>query len=132
LPNHLREHILAAVDNRQGSRRRLAARLRVDVWTSTQLLQLRRPTGSLDPRSHGGGTEPTLDHEGLGRLRTLVEETPNATLEQLRQGQGVSGSIMIVWRSLKQIGITRKKKRLHATERDGPEVQQKRGSFQPI
>jgi transposase len=129
LSNDLRERILAAVDNREGSRCQIAARFCVDVSTITRLLQLRRQTGSFDPRPHCGGTEPTLDQEGLERLRTLVKETPDATLEQLRQGLDVSGSIMIVWRGLKRLGITRKKKTLHATERDRLEVQEERDWF---
>ena len=83
------------------------------------LLQLRRQTGSFDPRPHGGGTAPTLDQEALERLRKLVQETPDATLEQ-QASLGISGSIMIVWRGLQKLGITRKKKTLHATERDRP------------
>ncbi len=129
LSNDLRERILAAIDNRQGSRRQLAARFSVNVSTITRLLSLRRQTGSFDPRPHGGGTEPTLDQEGLERLRTLVEKTPDATLEQLRQGLGVSGSFMIVWRGLKKLDITRKKKTLHATERDSLEIQEERRLF---
>jgi transposase len=129
LSNDLRERILAAVDNREGSRRRLAVRFAVNVSTITRLLRLRRETGSFDPRPHGGGKEPTLDQEGLDRLRKLVHEAPDATLGQLRQGLGVSGSIMIVWRGLQKLDITRKKKTRRAAERDRPEVQKKRRSF---
>ena len=43
---------------------------------------------------------------------------------------------MIIWRGLRRLGITRKKKSLHATERDRPEVQKQRRRFrreiQPI
>ena len=124
-----RERILTAVDNHEGSRRELAVRFAVDVSTITRLLQLRRQTGSFDPRPHGGRKEPTLDRDGLDRLRRLVEESPGATLEQLRQGLGVAGSIMIVWRGLKKLDITRKEKTPHATERDRPDVRKKRRSF---
>jgi transposase len=129
LSNDLRQRILAAVDNREGSRRQLAARFSVNVSTVTRLLQLRRQTGSFDPRPHGGGTEPTLDQSRLQQLRTLVEKTPDATLEQLRRDLGVSGSLMIVWRGLKTLGITRKKKTLHATERDSLGIQEERRLF---
>ena len=88
LSNDLRERILAAVDNREGSRRQLAVRFVANVSTITRLLQLRRETGSFDPPPHGGGKEPTLDQEGLDRLRKLVHETPDATLEQLQQSIG--------------------------------------------
>jgi transposase len=129
LSNDLRQRILAAVDRREGSRRQLAVRFSVNVSTITRLLQLRRQTGAFDPRPHAGGAEPTLDQEGLERLRKLVEETPDATLEQHKQSLGISGSIMIVWRGLEKLGITRKKKALHATEQDRPEVQEERRSF---
>jgi transposase len=129
LSNDLRQRILDAVDRREGSRRQLAARFSVNLSTITRLLQLRRQTGSFEPRPHAGGAEPTLDREGLERLRKLVEETPDATLEQLKQGLGISGSIMIVWRGLEKLGITRKKKTLHATERDRLDVQEQRSSF---
>jgi transposase len=129
LSNDLRQRILDAVDRREGSRRQLASRFSVNLSTITRLLQLRRQTGSFDPRPHAGGAEPTLDQEGLERLRKLVEETPDATLEQLKQGLGISGSLMIVWRGLEKLGITRKKKTLHATERDRLDVQEQRSSF---
>jgi transposase len=80
LSNDLRERILNAVDNREGSRRKLAARFGVNVSTITRWLQLRSQTGSFEPRPHGGGTAPTLDQDGLDRLRKLVKENPDATL----------------------------------------------------
>jgi transposase len=129
LSNDLRQRILDAVDNREGSRRKLAARFSVNVSTLTRLLQLRRQTGSSEPRPHGGGVAPTLDQDALERLRGLVEETPDATLEALRQKLGVSGSVMIICRALQKFDLPLKKKSPHASERDTPEVQQKRRSF---
>src|SRR3954465_6073579 len=88
LSNDLRKRILDAVDNREGSRRKLAARFKVNTSTITKLLRLRRETGSYQPRPHGGGVAPTLDGDALERLRRLVEETPDATPEALRRGMG--------------------------------------------
>src|SRR4051812_10710747 len=129
LSNDLRQRILNAVDNREGSRRDLAARFSVNPSTITRLLQLRRQTGSFDPRPHAGGVTPTLDHDALERLRALVKETPDATLESLRQKMGVSGSVMIICRALQKLGLPLKKKSRHASERDTPEVRRKRRSF---
>src|SRR4051794_28169796 len=122
LSNDLRQRILDAVDNREGSRRKLAARFCVNVSTITRLLQLRRQTGSFEPRPHGGGVAPALDHDALERLRELVQETPDATLETLRQRLGVTGSIMIICRALPKLGLPLKKKSRHASERDTAEV----------
>jgi transposase len=129
LSDDLRQRILAAVDNHEGPRRGLAARFVVNVSTITRLLQLRRQTGSSQPRPHGGGVAPTLDQDALERLRGLVQQTPDATLEALKQELGVSGSRMIVCRALRKLGLPLKKKSKHAAERDTPEVQQKRRSF---
>jgi transposase len=129
LSNDLRSRILDAVDDREGSRRKLAVRFAVNTSTITKLLRLRRETGSLAPRPHGGGVEPTLDHDASERLRKLVEEAPDATLEALKQRMGVSGSRMIICRALKKLGLPRKKKSKHASERDTPEVQEERREF---
>jgi len=129
LSNDLRSRILDAVDNHEGSRRKLAARFKVNTSTITRLLQLRCQTGSSEPRPHGGGIAPTLDQAGLDRLRDLVKDDPDATLEMLKQRLGISGSLMIVWRGLQKLGLPLKKKSPHASERDTPEVQAKRRSF---
>jgi transposase len=129
LSNDLRERILEAIDNHEGSRRKLAARFCVNPSTITRLLQLRRQTGSFDPGPHAGGVTPALDQDALERLRTLVEQTPDATLEALKQKMGVTGSKMIICRALQKLGLPLKKKSPHAAERDSPEVQQKRRSF---
>jgi transposase len=129
LSNDLRKRILDAVDNQEGSRRKLAARFKVNTSTITKLLRLWRETGSFEPRPHGGGVEPTLDHAALQRLAKLVEKAPDATLETLRQEMGVTGSRMIICRALQKLGLPLKKKSLHASERDTPEVQEERREF---
>jgi transposase len=129
LSNDLRKRILDAVDNNEGSRRKLAARFKVNTATITKLLRLRRETGSYEPRPHAGGVAPALDGDALRRLRRLVEETPDATLEQLRREMGVSGSRMIICRALQKLGLPLKKKTPHAAERDTPEVQEGRREF---
>ena len=60
--------------------------LGVNVSTLTRWLQLRSQTGSFEPRPHGGGTAPTLDQDGLDRLRKLVKENPDDELS-LRQSE---------------------------------------------
>src|SRR3954451_25087761 len=129
LSNDLRQRILDAVDNNEGSRRKLAVRVKVNTSTITKLLRLRRQTGSQYPPPHAGGGAPTLDCDALERLRRLVEETPDATLEALRQKMGISGSRMIICRALRKLRLPRKKKPPHAAERDAPEVREERRAF---
>lgn len=129
LSNDLRERIIAAVDNHEGSRRQIAKRFSVDVSGITRLLQLRRQTGSIEPRPRVGGKAPALDQGALERLRGLIKDDPDATLRQLQDRLGVGGSLMIVFRGLKALGITRKKKTRHADERDRPDVKKARQAF---
>lgn len=129
LSNDLRERILNAIDNHEGTRTELAARFCVNPSTITRLLQLRHQTGSFDPRPHAGGVTPTLNPDALVRLRKLVEETPDATLATLKQKMGITGSIMIVCRALQKLGLPMKKKSRHASERDTGEVKRKRRKF---
>jgi transposase len=125
----LRERILATVELGDGSLRQITQRFLVSVSFVSRLLRHYRTTGSLDPKPHGGGRPPALGPAQLKRLRTLIKRKPDATLEELRQGLGVDCSTMAIVRALKRLKITRKKKVLHAQERDSPEGRQKRRDF---
>src|SRR3954447_12086790 len=123
----LRRRVAEAVDNQEGSLRQLARRFCVSVTFITRLLGRRRQTGSLAPRPHGGGHRPTLDEAGQQRLRQRLQEQPDATLEEL--AQRLDCGRMAVWRTLRKLKITRKKKVRRADERGRPDVQQKRQAF---
>jgi transposase len=125
----LRERVVAAVDHGEGSQREIARRFRVSLTFVFRLLRRRRDAGTLDPKPHGGCPPPTLGPEELRRLAELIREQPDATLEQLRQRGGFQCSLTTVWRALRRLGLTRKKKSLHADEQGRPEVQKKRRSF---
>ena len=125
----LRERVAAAVDHEEGSLRQIARTFRVSLSFIARLLRRRRRTGSLVPKPHGGGHPPALDREHLKRLRRLVRKRPDATLEELRQRLGVPCSRMAIWRALRGRKITRKKKVLHAQQRDAPAVRKKRKAF---
>ncbi|AMV40929.1 IS630 family transposase [Planctomyces sp. SH-PL62] len=54
---------------------------------------------------------------------------PDATLKQIKESGGFDCTITTIWRTLRRFGWTRKKKSLHATERDRPEVKEARRKF---
>jgi transposase len=125
----LRERVAAAVDHGEGSQREIARRFRVSLSFLARLLQRRREAGTLEPKPHGGCPPPSLGPDDQQRLDELAREKPDATLEQLRQRGGFHCSLTTVWRCLRRRGLTRKKKTIHASERDRPDVQKKRRSF---
>src|SRR4051794_19373830 len=125
----LRQQILETVERGEGSLRQIARRFLVSLSFVTRLLQLRRSTGSLQPRSHGGGNPAKLGPQDLERLRELVRQQPDATLEELRQKLGASCSTMTIARALRKLGLPRKKKIPRAADQDRPDVQEKRQGF---
>lgn len=125
----LRDRILKTVASGEGSLRQIAQRFFVNVSTIVRLLKQYRQTGSAEPRSHNGGRRPALGPDDLERLRKLIQEQPDATLEELRDRLGVSCSCMAISRALKKLRITWKQKVLHATQRDTPKGRRKRTAF---
>jgi transposase len=125
----LRERILAAVDHHDGSIRWIARIFRVSTSFIVRLLQRRRAANTLAPKPHRGGPAPALGPGDLERLARLVDEQPDATLEQLKQQGGFQCSLKTLWYAIDRLGLTVKKKSLHADQRDRPDVQTKRRQF---
>src|SRR5512143_2299450 len=125
----LRERVAAAVDHQEGSLREIARRFRVSLSFIVRLFQRRRDADTIAPKPHGGGPPPALGPDDQERLAELIREQPDATLEQLKQRGGFTCSRKTLWRALRQRGLTLKKKSLHASEQDRPDVQKKRRSF---
>jgi transposase len=125
----VRQRIMTAVEAGEHSLRALAELFSVHLSTIVRLLQRFRTTGSVQPKSHGGGPRPKLDAQASARLLELVRQQPDATLAELRDRLGVDCSIVTIFRTLKRNGITRKKKTRFAEERDSPQVQQQRCAF---
>lgn len=125
----LRQRIAAAVDHHEGSQRQIATRFRVSLSCITRLLRHRRATGALTSKPHGGGRRPALNRAAQNRLRQLLRSQADATLEELAARLGVGCSRMAIDRTLRKLKITRKKKALHAQQRETPRVRRKRRAF---
>src|SRR3954449_5807320 len=125
----LRQRIVDTVTRGDGTIRQVAERFLVSIAFVTRLLQLYRSTGSVEPRPHGGGNPAVLTPEDLQRLRELIAQQPDATLEECRTHLGVSCSTMTISRALRKLGLPRKKKVPRAAEQDRPEVQEQRREF---
>lgn len=107
----LRRRVVAAYDRAEGSQAELAKRFRMSERTIQRLLQRRRETGSVAPKPHGGGQIAKVRGVTEDRLMRAVAETPDASLDELRDRCRVNGSRMCIFRALKRLNITRKKSR---------------------
>ena len=106
----LRRRVLAAVDAGRGTQAEVARMFGVtDRWIR-QLLALRRETGSLEPSRARRGRRPLLAGRGEAKLARLVAEKPDRTLAQLRERLGADVALSTVWRALRRLGLTHKKK----------------------
>src|SRR3954453_7292640 len=125
----LRQRIVDTIQRRDGTIRQVADRFLVSFSFVTRLLQLYRSTGSVEPRPHGGGNPAVLTPEDLRRLRELIRQQPDATLEECRTHLGTSCSLMTLSRALSQLGLPRKKKVPPAADQDSPRVRERRREF---
>ena len=125
----LRERVAAAVDDGRWSRRQIARLFRVSVSFVTRLLKRRREMDTIAPEPHRGGPRRVLGPADRCRLWDLVEDHSDDTLDELRRRGGFTCSLTTIWRALRRHGLTRKKKSMHADERDRPDVKRKRRRF---
>ena len=92
-----------------------------------------RQTGSVAPAPHGGGPRRVLRRADERALRALVtahnDRTDAEYAARLAARTGRRVSPRTINRTWRRLGFTRKKKSLHATERDRPDVQRARRAF---
>jgi transposase len=74
-----------------------------------RLKQRRRETGEVAPRRAGSRREPKWQAHA-DRLQQLVAQRPDATLEELRDELDVTLSTTTLWRALRALQLTFKKK----------------------
>ena len=107
----LRMRVVAAYDRGEGSQSELAKRFRMSERTIQRLLRRRRQTGSVAPKPHGGGQKPKVRGAKEELLKRVVAQSPDASLDELRDRCRVNGSRMCIFRALQRLNITRKKSR---------------------
>ena len=113
----LREKVVEAYDREVGSQRQIAEIFGVSRSFVEKLLHRRRTTGDIAPLPHGGGGKSVLDGEALSLVRHLIEEEPDATLEELCEAvhreRGIRVSLSNMCTRLKPILLALQKR--HST-----------------
>ena len=108
-PMALRERVVAFVEEGH-SHRSAAARFRVSVKFVNDMVILKRETGGLEPRVQGNGG----GHGKLSRLRDWIaarmDAKPDLTLNDLADQHGIAIHRVPVWRFLRSLGLTHKKR----------------------
>jgi len=104
----LRERVIADCDEGLGTTA-VAKKYRVSESWVRNLKRRRRETGEIGPRTQRTSHATKLDDQ-LDRLRQLVEERPDSTLVELRDQLGVPVAPATIWRALRRLQLTFKKK----------------------
>ena len=74
-----------------------------------RLLQRRRESGEVAPRMGRPGPTPRLAAEA-DRLRQAVKDEPDLSAAEYRDRLGLACSVVTVWRALRRLGLTFKKR----------------------
>lgn len=106
----LRERILAAYDNKEGTRAEIAHRFRVSLGMVKKLLQQRRRTGDIAPRHRFAGRKPLIVPAHQRQMRALLAKKNDLTLKELRQATGLHCSLQAIHVVLGKMGMTYKKR----------------------
>ena len=113
----LRERIVRACDADEESREEIAERFGVSVSWIRRILQRRRETGCIAALPRGRGPQPIISGAREERLKQLLREYPDATLEELRRRLRLKCSISTMHEAVKRLGMTYKKNRFGQSNR---------------
>ena len=116
----LRERILACYDRGEATREAVARRFSVSLGMVKKLIQQRRHTGEVGARYHRCGRKPMIEGKHRQKLRELLEGKADMTLEQLRDGLGLSCTPQAIHYVLEKMGMTYKKRQCVPASRTGP------------
>src|SRR3954467_1190621 len=124
----LRDRVIEATGNGT-SARQAAVRFDVGVSTAIKWVERLRDSGERSARRQGRRPGSKLDaHRDF--LLAVIEAAPDATIEELQrrlvEEKGVRASTGTIWTFLDRCGLTFKKKSLHASEQDRPDVVERR------
>jgi len=107
----LRERIVGAYQNQEGSYQVLAVRFAVSRAVVGKLVRQQHKQGTLRSQVHLRGRKPAIQGQLLERLRKHLAEHPDATLEERIQALGLDCAVNTMWKTLRRLGWRYKKSR---------------------
>ena len=107
----LRERIVEAYRQKEGTRQEVAKRFKVSLGMVKKLLQQQERTGDLRPRYRFCGRKAKLMPQHGAQLKALVAKEPDLTLEEIKQRLGLGCTIGAIHWVLTRQGLTYKKRR---------------------
>jgi len=105
----LRERAMKACDEGKWTISQIAQRFGVGEWWIYKLKRQRKEEGSLLPRKGKVGQPPRFSGTGLNRLKRYVDEHPDATLEEIREGLKAPCTAVAIHYTLQRLGYSLKK-----------------------
>jgi transposase len=116
-PQKIRELVLDAYD--QGEETvEIAEKYKVSPSWSRRVKQRLRESGSREAIAQKHGFDPKLGERERKELAKLLEETPDATLEELKKQLSKPVSTSTICRTLQQMNLTLKKSRCTPANRN--------------
>ena len=114
LPTEMRLAIVRAFHEQHFSYEEIAELLGIGEASVSRVLRLHRETQSVEPRPRGGGNFSPVSGAVADRLKALVAETPDATVQELMEKlvdeTGVETSLAAMKRAMHRLGFSRKKR----------------------
>jgi transposase len=105
----LRERIVAAYENQEGSYQVLAGRFAVSKAVVGKLVRQHRQLGTLQPQVHRRGRKPAIRDADEDRLREHLAKHPDATLKERIEALDLDCVTNTMWTTLRRLGWRFKK-----------------------
>jgi len=105
----LRERIVSAYENGEGSQSTLAQRFAVSKALVGKLVRQKCQLGTLEPQVHRRGRKCAIQGEKLAELREHVAQHPDATLEERIEALELDCCVNTMWTTLRRLGLRYKK-----------------------
>lgn len=125
-----RKKILDAYLNDEGGSQEIADRFKISISTVKRIGQRYRETGKVELYLNNIGHKTKVGRDGQEIVKAIVQERPDATLEEIRQILHQRSNILVtaqaIYYILKKMQLTYKKKSIYASQRDREDVKKKR------